>query len=138
MRRTAPSEAGLRADGEVRTLVADDHASFREVLHELVAATPGFSLVGEASCAEDLLPLVETMSPQLVVMDVCMPGMGGVEGARRLAHLHPEVMVVLISVHGPELLPPTLVAEADAAVFVPKQELDPRLLSELWREHQQA
>ena len=67
-----------------------------------------------------------------------MPGMGGVEAARRLSHLHPEIMVVLISVHGPDLLPPALLAEADAAVFVPKEELHPRLLSELWREHQAA
>ena len=118
--------------------MADDHASFREVLNELVEAAPGFSLVGEASCAEELLPLVEELSPQLVVMDVCMPGMGGVEAARRLSHLHPEIMVVLISVHGPDLLPPALLAEADAAVFVPKEELHPRLLSELWRAHQAA
>lgn len=118
--------------------MADDHASFREVLHELVAAAPGFSLVGEASCAEDLLLLVEQLSPQLVVMDVCMPGMGGVEGAQRLSRLHPEVMVVLISVYGRDLLPPALLAAADAAVFVPKEALDSRLLSELWREHQVA
>ncbi len=118
--------------------MADDHASFREVLRELVRVAPGFSLVGEASCAEDLLLLVEELSPQLVVMDVCMPGMGGVEAARRLSRLHPEIMVVLISVYGPDLLPPALLAEADAAVFVPKEELHPRLLSELWREHRAA
>jgi DNA-binding NarL/FixJ family response regulator len=133
MRRTATSEAGVGADGEVRTLVADDQATFREVLHELVAATPGFNLVGEATCAEDALLLVEALSPNLVLMDMRMPGMGGVEGARKLAHLHPEVTVVLISAHGPGELPP----EA-AAVFACKADLDPRRLSELWLEHQRA
>jgi two-component system, NarL family, invasion response regulator UvrY len=122
----------------VTVLVADDQASFREVVHQLVAATPGFRLVGEANCAEDALRQVEVLWPQLVLMDVRMPGMGGVEGARKLTRLHPEIMVVLISVHGPEELSPELVAGEDAAPFVPKQDLRPRLLRELWRQRQAA
>lgn len=67
-----------------------------------------------------------------------MPGIGGIEAARLLAHRHPEVMVVLTSAYGVEELSPELVAEAKAAAFVPKQTLRPHLLRELWDSHHAA
>jgi two-component system invasion response regulator UvrY len=128
----------VRETAEVTTLVADDQEPFREVLRHLVAATPGFRLVGEVSSGEDAIVAVRAVSPQLVLMDVRMPGIGGVEAARRLARSHPEIVVILISVHGPEELPPELVAGTDAATFVRKQSLRPRVLRELWQRHCRA
>ena len=117
---------------EVRTLVADDQESFRDALRHLIGATSGFTLVGEASSGEDAIMAVNRLSPQLVLMDVRMPGMGGIEAARHLASQHPDVMVVLISVHGQEELPPELVA-GEHAIFVHKQNLRPHTLREIWK-----
>jgi DNA-binding NarL/FixJ family response regulator len=119
----------------VRTLVVDDQAPFRDVMKQLLAVTPGFALAGEAACGEEALAALDTVSPQLVLMDVRMPGIGGIEAARAMAELHPEVVVVLISVHGPEELSSEVVKRAGAAAFARKQQLKPKLLCELWERH---
>lgn len=123
--------------GPVTTLVVDDQESFRDAMRQLIAATPGFSLVGEAATGEDALIAVEELNPKLVLMDVRMPGIGGIQAAQTLADCHPEVMVVLISVHGPEELPPELVGQDTRAPFVLKKSLRPGVLRELW-DRQQA
>src|ERR1043166_1263816 len=93
---------GLSQTTEVRTLVVDDQEPFRDALRHLIGAAPGFTLVGEACSGEDAISAVETLSPSLVLMDVRMPGIGGIEAARSIAERHPELMIVLISVHGDE------------------------------------
>jgi DNA-binding NarL/FixJ family response regulator len=115
----------------------DDQETFRDAMRQVIAATPGFSLVGEAASGEDALMAVEELKPQLVLMDVRMPGIGGIQAAETLAHTHPEVMVVLISVHGPEELPPDLFGSERPAPFVLKKSLRPTVLHELW-ERQKA
>lgn len=117
---------------QVRTLIVDDQEPFRDALRYLIAAVPGFVLVGEASCGEDALAIVEELAPEFVLMDIRMPGIGGVTAARRLSERHPEIVVVLISVHGQEELPDALVASEGPATFVHKQSLRPHLLRELW------
>jgi DNA-binding NarL/FixJ family response regulator len=118
--------------GEVKTLVVDDQEAFRDALRHLIGAAPGFTLVGEACCGEDAITAVETLSPNLVLMDVRMPGIGGIEAARSIAERHPELMVVLISVHGEEELSPELIEHGNSAAFVLKQNLRPHVLRELW------
>jgi DNA-binding NarL/FixJ family response regulator len=132
-KRTARN--GVYQAAEIRTLVVDDQEPFRGALRQLVEAAPGFCLAGEASSGEDAIVAVGTLSPALVLMDVRMPGMGGIEAARSLARDHPEVMVVLLSVHGREDLPPELLDGMDAAAFVHKQNMRPRLLRDLWQRH---
>jgi pilus assembly protein CpaE len=116
----------------VTTLVVDDQEPFRDAMRHLIAATPGFSLVGEAASGEDALIAVEELKPKLVLMDVRMPGIGGIRAAQTLALSHPEVKVVLISVHGPEELPPDLLEVNPPAPFVLKKSLRPHVLRELW------
>jgi DNA-binding NarL/FixJ family response regulator len=123
---------GQPSDGDVRTLIVDDQEAFRQALRQLIAATPGFTLVGEAASGEEAIDAVEAVSPQLVLMDVRMPGLGGVGAARAIRSRHPDLMVVLISVHDDEELPPELLSAGDAAGFVHKPKLKPRLLRELW------
>ena len=120
---------------EIRTLVVDDQEAFRDVLRTLLAVVPGFKLVGEAPSGEDALAAVDALHPQLVLMDVRMPGMGGLAAARALAELHPEVVVILISVHGDEDLPRELVDGECVTPFTRKQQLNPSLLQELWARH---
>ena len=95
--------ARMRHEGlsAVRVLAVDDHQAFREALEDLVAAAPDFVLVGQASSGEDAVRDVERLSPQLVVMDVRMPGMGGIAAARMIRRRFPEVAILLISVDDP-------------------------------------
>jgi chemotaxis response regulator CheB len=85
----------------VTVLAVDDHQAFREALEDLVAAAPNFVLVGQASSGEEAVRDVERLSPQLVVMDVAMPGMGGIAAARTILRRFSEVMILLISVDDP-------------------------------------
>ena len=118
----------------VTVLAVDDHEIFRRTARSLIAATPGFEQVGEASSGPEALELAADLRPDLVLVDVRMPGMDGIETARRLAGAAPDVMVVLISVEGiPEL--PSSLTSAGAAAFVRKQDLSTRTLPELWSAH---
>jgi DNA-binding NarL/FixJ family response regulator len=127
-----PAAGAKRQASQVKTLIVDDQEPFLDALRRLIAAVPGFVLAGEASSGEDALAMVDEVAPQLVLMDVRMPGMGGVRAARSLSERHPEIMVVLISVHGLEELPDALVDGEGPARFVHKQNLRPRMLRELW------
>jgi DNA-binding NarL/FixJ family response regulator len=115
----------------IGVLAVDDHDYFRSVLREVVQATDGFELVGEAESGEAALAAVEELSPSLVIMDKRMPGMGGIEAGRLLAERHPEIVVIITSIEEPR---PTTFG-GRAAVFIRKQELSPRLLRKVWAEN---
>src|SRR5438067_1772375 len=83
-------------------LAVDDRPPFLEAVRELVRATRGMVVVGEACCAEQALELVGLLRPDLVLMDVRMPGLGGVRAACEIKAAHPSVIVVLISTNRPE------------------------------------
>ncbi len=116
---------------DVAVLAVDDHEAFRGVVRDLIAAAPGFLLIGEASCGEEATRAVDLLSPQLVLMDVKMPGIGGIAAARQIVGLHPEVAVVLISLDDLSLHP-EVVALENAVAFARKQDLRPAKLRELW------
>lgn len=102
MRHEGQSETGQSHHASAVTVLAvDDHQAFREALEDLVAAAPDFVLVGQASSGEDAVRDVERLSPQLVVMDVAMPGMGGIAAARTILRRFSEVVILLISVDDP-------------------------------------
>ena len=83
---------------DVRVLTVDDQAVFRGIAREVIDATPGFEAVGEAASGEEALRAVDRLDPQLVLLDVRMPGIDGIEVARRLGRTHPDTVVVLISI----------------------------------------
>jgi two-component system invasion response regulator UvrY len=78
-------------------LVVDDNAAYRRALCRVIEAA-GSLVVGEAETGEDAIAMVPTLRPQIVLMDVHMPGVGGIEAARRIVALQPEVTVVLMTV----------------------------------------
>ena len=112
----------------VTVLTVDDQRVFRRAARKLVAATPGFQQVGEADCGERGLELAQELKPDVVLVNARLPGMDGLETARRLAQAHPDTLVVLVSVEEVRELP-------SAVVHVRKQDLSTQALREIWRAH---
>jgi two-component system invasion response regulator UvrY len=117
----------------VRVLTVDDQAIFRGVARDVIEATAGFELVGEASNGEECLEAVALLEPDLILLDVRMPGMTGIEVARRLGETHPKPVIVLISIEERSDVPS--VEQLGFVPLVRKQDFGPRLLRRLWREH---
>jgi DNA-binding NarL/FixJ family response regulator len=119
----------------VRVLTVDDQELFRGVARDVIDATPGFESVGEAENGEEALRAVDRLAPELVLLDVRMPGIDGIEVARRLSESHPETLVVLISIEDPLDLP-SAIALRDVVPLVRKQDFGPGMLRRLWRERE--
>jgi two-component system, NarL family, invasion response regulator UvrY len=118
------------AAAAIGVLTVDDDATFRAAVAAIVAATPGFDCVGEACSGEDATSLAPMLHPHLVLMDVRMPGIGGVEAARRIIGRGDAVAVVLMS-SDPRLLSPDLVPDGTAGTLR-KESLSPTALRALW------
>jgi DNA-binding NarL/FixJ family response regulator len=115
----------------VRVLVVDDSLPFREATRELIQRTAGFAWIGDANCGEDGIEQAARLEPDLVLMDVRMPGIGGIEAARRIGrHAAPSIVVL---VTGAEL--PTDLPRGPAAEILPKHRLSPASLRRLWHDH---
>lgn len=82
----------------VRVLLADDHRHAREGMREIVSADPAFTVVGEAASGEEALSLTERLDPELVLMDIHMPGMGGFEAVKAIKSAFPQVKIVMVTV----------------------------------------
>jgi DNA-binding NarL/FixJ family response regulator len=118
----------------VRVLTVDDQATFRRVAREVIDATPGFDSVGEAASGEEALTAVPRLGPQLVLLDVRMPGIDGIEVARRLRASHPDTVLVLVSIEDPIDIP-SAAELAGSVPLVRKQDFGPSLLTRIWRDH---
>jgi two-component system, NarL family, invasion response regulator UvrY len=115
----------------VSVVTVDDQAVFRAVAREVIEATPGFELVGEASSGEEAVTVVDELEPHLVLMDVRMPGTDGTAATRRITEAHPGVVVVLISIEEPAMAPSSA-AGCGAAALTRKQDFGPTMLRDLW------
>jgi DNA-binding NarL/FixJ family response regulator len=83
----------------IRVVVVDDHPVVRRGLTALVATLPGFAVVGEAADGESAVKEVQLVSPDVVIMDLAMPGVGGLEAVRRLRVAAPQVAVLVLTMH---------------------------------------
>ena len=113
--------------GKVGVLIVDDQAPFRRAARAVVTATPGFEVIGEAESGEEAVALAEDLAPEVVLMDINLPGINGIEATRRISAAHPEVVTLLLSTYREEDLP----AGADdcgAAAYVNKEEFGPGVL----------
>jgi two-component system invasion response regulator UvrY len=126
--------SNLIAARGVTVLTVDDQPVFLRAARQLIAATAGFVEVGQAASGAAALELAAELRPDLVLLDVRMPGMDGVETARRLLAADPDVVVVLISLgEGADFS--SSAVPAGVAAHVRKQELSTRRLSDIWAAH---
>jgi DNA-binding NarL/FixJ family response regulator len=115
----------------VRVLTVDDQPLFRDAARAVISAIPDFESVAEVPRGEDALALHERLHPDLVLLDVSLPGIDGLETSRRLAELDCAPLVILISADDDPVLRESAGAHG-AVAFLSKQELGPRALRALW------
>jgi len=118
----------------VSVLAVDDHPRFLEAARAVVDAAPGFDWAGGVSSGAAALAAADRDEPDMVLVDVGMPGMDGFELARELHRSHPEMLVALISAQHPEELPQAG-GDSVAGEVLAKENLRPSWLAEIWQEH---
>jgi DNA-binding NarL/FixJ family response regulator len=117
---------------DVRVLIVDDHQPFRTALAALVAVAPGLQVVGLAGSGEESMALAAELRPDLVLMDLHLPGIDGLTAAGRLADLPQSPAVVLISTVPASELPAAATADGPRR-YLDKADLDLDRLEELRR-----
>lgn len=115
----------------VRVLIVDDQAPFRRVAREVVEVARDFEVVGEAASGEESVELARTLRPDLVLMDVNLPGIDGTEATRRILAAADDVKVLLLSTYEEAEYAPRA-AECGAIGYIPKSLFDPDRLEEAW------
>jgi DNA-binding NarL/FixJ family response regulator len=86
----------------MRILIADDHTLVRAGLTSLIARLPEMEVVAEAADGRQALRLVRDLQPDIVLMDIAMPGLNGLESAERIHGIHPKVKIIILSMHASE------------------------------------
>ena len=115
----------------VRVLIVDDQEPFRLAARMVVELTDGFEVVGEAETGEDGVAMTAELDPELVLMDVNLPGIDGLEATRRiLASEDPPIVLVLSTYEDEEYAPRA--AECGAAAYIPKAVFGPDRLESAW------
>jgi len=114
---------------DVRVLVVDDQGAYRRALTAVVAETDGFVVVAETTTGEDSLVIAAEVLPEVVLMDVNLPGMSGIEAARRLTSVPGGPVVVLLSTYDEDEFD---LAGCGASAYVAKAAFGPDRLSAVW------
>ena len=90
----------------LRILIADDHPLFRHGINALLSAAPDLEVVGEATTGEEAMSLAASLQPDVIIMDIQMPGVNGIEATRRIVHTSPHIRILVVTMF-----------EDDASVF---------------------
>jgi DNA-binding NarL/FixJ family response regulator len=81
----------------VRILIVDDHTLFRDGVRAILKAVPDFEIVGEAATGEEAIGKVTTLTPDIILMDIQMPDMNGVEATQKILQEHPEMGIIILT-----------------------------------------
>jgi two-component system, NarL family, response regulator NreC len=112
----------------IRVLIVDDHAIVRAGLRALLNGEPGMDLVGEATTGEEAVLLTQTVHPDVVVLDLSMPGMDGIMATREIKHILPEVKILILTIHEDEALLREAI-QAGASGYIIKHAAETELIS---------
>ena len=115
----------------VQVLICDDQETFRSAACEVVNAAPGFEVVGQVGTGEESVLEAGRLHPDLVLMDVQLPGIDGLEASRRIRAADPNVAVLLLSTYEPEEFS-ARIAGSGAIAFISKASFGPDVLMEAW------
>ena len=115
----------------VRVLIVDDQEPFRAVARMVVELTDGFEVVGEAATGEDSVVSARVLKPDLVLMDVNLPGISGLEATEQILAEPTPPLVLVLSTYEPDEYA-SRAAEAGAAAYIPKSVFDPAVLAVAW------
>ena len=121
-----PSETG-----DVRVLVVDDQAPFRRAAQAVLMMTDGFDSIAEAESGEAAVEVADQLHPDLVLMDINLGGINGIEATRQIMAAHPETVVILLSTYNADDLPADA-RDSGAIAYVHKEEFAPNLLEDIW------
>ena len=116
------------SDRAIKVLLADDHTIVRQGLKAILAAQPDFEVVGEAGNGREAAELAEKLKPDIVLMDVQMPELNGIEATRRMVAANSRIRVLVLSMHK-EALYVREVLKAGARGYILKDAIDTELLS---------
>ncbi len=117
----------------VSVLVVDDQEPFRRAARVVLGHTDGFELVAEARSGEEAVTVADAVQPDLVLMDINMAGVNGVEATRRILQANPRTTVVLVSTYAMADLPADA-PSSGARAYVNKEELTPAVLRRVWEQ----
>ena len=115
----------------VRVLIVDDQEPFRMAARMVVEITDGFEVAGEAETGEDSVRMAQELQPDLVLMDVNLPGINGLDATRQILTGSSPVVVLLLSTYEEEEYAPRA-AECGAAAYIPKSSFGPDRLEAAW------
>jgi DNA-binding NarL/FixJ family response regulator len=115
----------------VTVMIVDDQPPFRAAARAVVARVTGFELVAEVASGEEAVETSSTLAPQLVLMDIKMGELDGIEATRIITDADPDVKVILVSTYALDDLPPGA-RTSGAVAYVNKDELSPRVIRGLW------
>ena len=88
--------------GQITILLADDHTIVRQGLAKIIDTESDFKVIGEATNGREAVRLVEKLKPDAVIMDIGMPQLNGVEATRQIKKSHPEIKIIILSMHSNE------------------------------------
>jgi len=126
-----PMDATEDSTRTVQVLIVDDQMPFRAVARTVIGMTAGFEVAAEAETGESAVDAVAQQPPDLVLMDINLPGINGIEATRRIRAEYPQVEVILLSTYSEADLPADA-HDVGALAYVHKEDFGPTLVRDLW------